>query len=51
VFVFVAEFIFSRWQGDSHCGMRGFTRAVYDRMDLRSTGMEFAPSCDKSSAT
>lgn len=28
--------------GDAHCGMRGFTRAVYDRMDLRSTGMEFA---------
>lgn len=28
--------------GDSHCGMRGFTRAVYDRMDLRCTGMEFA---------
>ena len=28
--------------GDTHCGMRGFTRAVYDRMDLRSTGMEFA---------
>jgi hypothetical protein len=22
--------------------MRGFSRAVYDRMDLRSTGMEFA---------
>ena len=28
--------------GDSHCGMRGFTRAIYDRMDLRSSGMEFA---------
>ena len=28
--------------GDSHCGMRGFTRAVYNQMDLRSTGMEFA---------
>lgn len=28
--------------GDSHCGMRGFTRYIYDRMDLRSTGMEFA---------
>jgi glycosyltransferase involved in cell wall biosynthesis len=28
--------------GDSHCGMRGFAREVYDRMDLRSTGMEFA---------
>jgi hypothetical protein len=28
--------------GDSHCGMRGFTHEVYDRMELRSTGMEFA---------
>ena len=28
--------------GDSHCGMRGFSRAVFDHMDLRSTGMEFA---------
>jgi glycosyltransferase involved in cell wall biosynthesis len=33
---------FSTGIGDSHCGMRGFTRAVYERMDLRSTGMEFA---------
>jgi glycosyltransferase involved in cell wall biosynthesis len=28
--------------GDSHCGMRGFSREIFDRMDLRSTGMEFA---------
>src|ERR1700733_5097349 len=28
--------------GDSHCGMRGFTKAVFQRMDLRTTGMEFA---------
>jgi len=28
--------------GDSHCGMRGFTKQVYQRMDLRTTGMEFA---------
>jgi hypothetical protein len=28
--------------GDSHCGMRGFTKAIYERMDLRTTGMEFA---------
>ena len=28
--------------GDSHCGMRGFSKAVYEQMDLRSTGMEFA---------
>lgn len=33
---------FRAGMGDSHCGMRGFTRAVYERMDLRSTGMEFA---------
>jgi hypothetical protein len=28
--------------GDSHCGLRAFTRDVYQRLDLRSTGMEFA---------
>lgn len=38
----VLNLFFHTGIGDSHCGMRGFTRAVYDRMDLRSTGMEFA---------
>ena len=28
--------------GDFHCGMRGFTGESYRRMDVRSTGMEFA---------
>lgn len=28
--------------GDSYCGMRGFTRALYDQLDVRSSGMEFA---------
>src|SRR5438874_2010146 len=28
--------------GDPHCGMRGFTREIFDKMDLRSSGMEFA---------
>jgi glycosyltransferase involved in cell wall biosynthesis len=28
--------------GDGYCGMRGFTRNLYDRLDLRSSGMEFA---------
>jgi glycosyltransferase involved in cell wall biosynthesis len=28
--------------GDSYCGMRGFTRALNDRLDVRSSGMEFA---------
>ncbi len=27
---------------DVYCGMRGFTRDLYRRMDLRCTGMEFA---------
>jgi glycosyltransferase involved in cell wall biosynthesis len=35
-----------RWFGigihDLHCGMRGFTRSLFDRLDLRCTGMEFA---------
>ena len=28
--------------GDSYCGMRGFTRVIYDTLDVRSSGMEFA---------
>jgi len=28
--------------GDAYCGMRGFTRALYDKLGLRSIGMEFA---------
>ena len=27
---------------DVYCGMRGFTRAMFDRLELRCTGMEFA---------
>jgi len=27
---------------DFHCGLRAFTRAAYDRMELKTTGMEFA---------
>jgi len=38
----VLNILFHAHIGDSHCGMRGFTRAVFDKMDLRSTGMEFA---------
>jgi len=29
--------------GDCYCGMRGFSRKLYDQLDVRSTGMEFAP--------
>ncbi|HBZ54020.1 MAG TPA: dolichol-P-glucose synthetase, partial [Syntrophobacteraceae bacterium] len=27
---------------DVHCGLRGFTKELYDRLDLRCSGMEFA---------
>jgi glycosyltransferase involved in cell wall biosynthesis len=28
--------------GDFHCGLRGYRRDAFDRLDLRTTGMEFA---------
>ncbi|MBI3462385.1 MAG: glycosyltransferase family 2 protein [Planctomycetes bacterium] len=28
--------------GDFHCGLRGFSKAAYERMELQTTGMEFA---------
>lgn len=34
--------LFRAHVGDAYCGMRGFTRDLYDRLNLRSTGMEFA---------
>jgi glycosyltransferase involved in cell wall biosynthesis len=39
----MARFLF--WNppcGDFHCGLRGFSKAAAARMDLRTTGMEFA---------
>jgi glycosyltransferase involved in cell wall biosynthesis len=38
----ILRILFGTHIGDSHCGMRGFTKDVYQRMDLRTTGMEFA---------
>jgi len=38
----MVKLLFHTSIGDSHCGMRGFTKDVYQRMDLRTTGMEFA---------
>ncbi|HEY0006816.1 MAG TPA: glycosyltransferase family 2 protein [Pyrinomonadaceae bacterium] len=28
--------------GDFHCGLRGFSKAAFERLDLHTTGMEFA---------
>ena len=38
----LVNFFFGAGVGDSYCGMRGFSRALYDKLDLRSSGMEFA---------
>ncbi len=34
--------LFGTYISDSHCGMRSFTTDAYKRMNLRTTGMEFA---------
>ncbi len=34
--------LFGTYISDSHCGMRSFTTDAYKRMDLKTTGMEFA---------
>ena len=38
----IGKLFFGSPCGDFHCGMRGFRRESYLRMDIRSTGMEFA---------
>lgn len=36
------NFIFRTGAGDCHCGLRGFTKAGYQRMNLQMPGMELA---------
>lgn len=38
----IGRLFFNSRCGDFHCGLRGFTKAAYLRMGLRTTGMEFA---------
>jgi hypothetical protein len=38
----VARIAFRTEIGDFHCGMRAFSRSAFQRMQLRTTGMEFA---------
>jgi glycosyltransferase involved in cell wall biosynthesis len=42
MFSFLARALFGAPIHDIYCGMRGFTREMYDRLDLHCTGMEFA---------
>jgi len=38
----VGRLLFSSKIGDFHCGLRGFSARAFEKMDLKSTGMEFA---------
>ncbi|MDQ2855488.1 MAG: glycosyltransferase [Acidobacteriota bacterium] len=42
VLTFVGRLFFHSPVGDFHCGLRGFSKAAITRLDLRTTGMEFA---------
>ncbi len=39
---YIARKLFNSDIGDFHCGLRGFTKDAYIKMDLKSDGMEFA---------
>jgi glycosyltransferase involved in cell wall biosynthesis len=38
----LGRLLFSSRIGDFHCGLRGFSKTAFEKMDLKSTGMEFA---------
>ncbi|MDB6040822.1 MAG: hypothetical protein JWM99_4663, partial [Verrucomicrobiales bacterium] len=38
----IGRLLFHSPAGDFHCGLRGFSKVAAERMDLQSTGMEFA---------
>jgi glycosyltransferase involved in cell wall biosynthesis len=38
----IGKVLFHAGVGDFHCGLRGFTKSAFQKMDLRTTGMEFA---------
>lgn len=42
VLSFIGRLLFDSGVADFHCGLRGFQREAMLRLDLRSTGMEFA---------
>lgn len=42
ILTLIGRVFFRSPMGDFHCGLRGFRRDAYERLKLRSTGMEFA---------
>jgi glycosyltransferase involved in cell wall biosynthesis len=41
MFSWLARRLFGTTVSDIHCGLKGFTRALYQKLDLRSPGFEF----------
>jgi len=42
VLTWVGRLLFKCPAKDFHCGIRGYTKSAFEKMDLRTTGMEFA---------
>lgn len=42
VLSFIGRLFFKIKIGDFHCGLRGFSKSAYQKMDLKTSGMEFA---------
>ncbi len=42
VLSFIGRLFFKSKIGDFHCGLRGFSKEAYRKMELKTTGMEFA---------
>jgi glycosyltransferase involved in cell wall biosynthesis len=42
VLTFISHVFFHASVGDTHCGLRAFRKDAYEKMRLRTTGMEFA---------
>ena len=42
VLSFIGRLFFKIKIGDFHCGLRGFSKSAYKKMDLKTSGMEFA---------
>jgi hypothetical protein len=42
ILTFIGNLFFKTSVGDFHCGLKGFTKEAFHKMNLKTTGMEFA---------
>jgi len=42
ILTWIGRMLFHCQAKDFHCGLRGFSKSAFEKMDLRTTGMEFA---------